>query len=298
MNIKKVFISFIFCVSLVMSVFADGSLFKFDDNIDDFVKKHKKMHAVNTKKLFGFEMNSVLGLPEGQIVCLSTKKNPTKTDVFLLSAGGAVFGVMQDKNGEREFLYDLDNNGTLDAKSSVPLLTVDILTNSKYTRKSSKNNVDACLNEFYKIFNGTENPYKSGKLRTQIRKMLTLAVNKNTKNRDIIYGIFMYYLLLQQHPYVDITNLVVIDKLYRERFSLKDTEDGHPLTTLHIIENLINRGDKKNAIYETERAVKNNPNFVPFQVYSWQLETNQAEKQKKYKKLKKEHPNHWIVKQI
>ena len=38
------------------------------------------------------------------------------------------------------------------------------------------------------------------------------------------------------------------------------------------------------------------PDFVPFKVYSWQLEKDKKVKGLKYKNLKNKYPNHWDCK--
>mgnify|MGYP000976641242 CR=1 FL=1 len=86
-----------------------------------------------------------------------------------------------------------------------------------------------------------------------------------------------------------------LKNLYAERFNEKQI---HPLIVLHIIETAINKGNKDEARQFTEKAVKDFPDFIPLHVYSWQLEQDQNLKEQKYSALKKNYPEHWIVKQI
>ena len=50
-------------------------------------------------------------------------------------------------------------------------------------KKSSKNNIDQYLEEFYKLFNGNENPYTSKKLNKLIDK--TMQASTDIKNRSL-----------------------------------------------------------------------------------------------------------------
>jgi hypothetical protein len=80
---------------------------------------------------------------------------------------------------------------------------------------------------------------------------------------------------------------------YNERFG-----NMHPLILLHIAESLLNSGNNELPVGIINNILSTNPNFVPAKVYSWQLEKDPTEKQRKYNDLKTNYKNHWIVKQI
>ncbi len=295
---KKVLITLIFCVNVGIAAYAESKIFTFNDNIDEYYNKQSFVYPVETIETFWYHKNTTLHFPEGTVTGVSPKKTAQKDDTLLLMTPDLkVIGVRQFQNGKYEFLYDLDDNGTLDIKVPKPIIPVDVFTRSLETKKSSKNNVKKYLDNFYNLFNGTKNPYKEKLMYNMVNDLKALAADTNTINRDVIYSLYMFYGLIQRHPYVDITNLIVVDSLYAKRFGISD-KDRHPLFRLHLIETLINLGEKNDAMKETQSALHDYPNYIPFQVYSWQLETDKTKKQMKYKKLKKEHPTHWIVKQI
>lgn len=82
---------------------------------------------------------------------------------------------------------------------------------------------------------------------------------------------------------------------YLDRFH---QEIAHPLLFLWIIEEYIPLGEKDKACSITEDAKDEYPDFIPFKVYSWQLEKDPEIKKEKYKELKKNYPKHWIIAQI
>ena len=152
------------------------------------------------------------------------------------------------------------------------------------------------MEEFYKLFNGNENPYTSKKLNKLIDKTMQASTDIKNENRDLIYGIFLYYGLQSiKNPFLDFANMNMVENTYKERFN----KGGHPLIDLWMIETLINVGaDKKDLESLLNHILNLYPDFIPFQVYSWQLEKDKKVKESKYKNLKNKYPKHWIVKQI
>ena len=87
----------------------------------------------------------------------------------------------------------------------------------------------------------------------------------------------------------------MVENTYKERFN----KGVHPLIYLWMIEALINVGANKKDLEPLLNDIVNSyPDFIPFQVYSWQLEKDKKVKESKYKNLKNKYPKHWIVKQI
>lgn len=74
----------------------------------------------------------------------------------------------------------------------------------------------------------------------------------------------------------------MVENTYKERFNKE-----HPLIYLWMIETLINVGaDKKDLVLLLNDVLNLYPDFIPFQVYSWQLEKDKKVKENKYKNLK------------
>ena len=220
----------------------------------------------------------------------------TKEDTKFLVSGNKLVGVTQYVNGKEICLYDMVGDGKIDIISPYPIVPAWVITDSEYNKKSSKNNIDKYLEEFYKLFNGNENPYTSKKLNKLIDKTMQASANIKNENRDIIYGIFLYYGLQSiKNPFLDFANMNMVENTYKERFN----KGVHPLIYLWMIETLINVGaDKKDLEPLLNDILNLYPDFIPFQVYSWQLEKDKKVKENKYKNLKNKYPKHWIVKQL
>ncbi len=291
---KKKILILVAMISLLNGLYADGKIFEIGDNISKYFKKHKPMYEVNEKAVFGVEGFKPIDMKDSWFSFLSTKKKNNRNDTFLIVSNKCLIGVMQTKDGHPEFLYDLDNDGILDVSLPKVIMPAYVLSASKYTKKTSNNNVKQYLDQLYDLFNGEKNPYKENRLRNLIEHLLELVKDTNTENRDVIYSIYFFYGMVSKNPYLDMTNLMVSDLMYRKRFN-----DGvHPIYDLHFLETLINMKKMDKALEVIKSLEKVHPDFVPIQVYSWQYEKNKKKKAQKYKELKKKYPKHWIVKQI
>jgi amino acid permease len=75
-----------------------------------------------------------------------------------------------------------------------------------------------------------------------------------------------------------------------------DTYNTAPAVILIFMgETLMGQNNKIVAAEHFKMSLKYYPESVPLLVYRWQLTDDAAEKEQLYKKLKKEHLNHWMV---
>lgn len=72
----------------------------------------------------------------------------------------------------------------------------------------------------------------------------------------------------------------------------------HPLIYLHTAETLINLNHSDEAKTYIDLLLGQDPDFIPAQAYAYRLEDDRAKAAERLTKLKAEHPNHWIVKQL
>ncbi|UTC65539.1 hypothetical protein E4O00_05400 [Treponema sp. OMZ 788] len=284
---RKYFISilFIFCV---FGIYSQNYSFEVEDDIAAFTKKNPPGYFIGRVQL--------IKMPDGFQEIIGYKEVVTKEDTKFLASENKLVGVTQYVNGKEIYLYDMNGDGKINISAPHPILPAWVITDSKYNKKSSKNNIDKYLEDFYKLFNGNENPYTSDKLNKLINKTMQASTDIKNENRDIIYGIFLYYGLQSiKNPLIDFTNLQIVLNTYLTRFN-KDL--AHPLIFLWMIETFINMGNSEQASELVDNIVDIYPDFIPFQVYFWQLEKDKKIKEQKYKNLKNKYSKHWIVKQI
>ncbi len=230
----------------------------------------------------------VLYEDENQPITMECVDPENESLVFLV-----MFGVPYAVVRDGFYFYDLTGNGLIDAYSANTLTPCWTLSLFDDTINPANDNCTAMMDEFMALFNGNENPYTSGALRAKVKELSLF--DPRIDNGDIRYALFLYYAYVQENTYLDEANLLVLDDLYRSRFAGRKS---HPLVTLHLLETMINRGDKTAAQLILTIGLQSAPDFVPFQVYDWQMEQNAAEKERKYQALKTEHPDHWIVVQL
>ncbi|AGT43563.1 hypothetical protein [Treponema pedis] len=283
---KRIFIKLILCF-VITALTAQNHYFNVGDVISG-IKKNPPKHTIKIAKIFD--------MPEGTLEVKSYKETPSEKDTNFLFAGGQLIGVSRYEKGQELFFLDMNGDGTIQIISHSPVIPLWVLSISNHTKKSEKNNVDKILNSFYDIFNGNDNPYESGKLNKLIKENFELAVNIDTENRDLIYGICLYYgYNSQKNHYLNYANVqnVLLEYLYR--FKL---ETAHPLIFLWALEENLGIKNKEYVIELLPTLIDTFPEFIPFKVYSWQLENDPKLKEQKYKELKKKYSKHWIVKQI
>ncbi len=230
----------------------------------------------------------VLYRDENQPITMECADPDVPGPVFLVMDGVPYAVYVYDR-----YYLDLNGNGLIDAYSANTLTPCWTLTMFDETIDPANDNCTAMMDEFMALFNGNENPYTSGALLNKVKELAVF--DPRIDNSDIRYALFLYYAYVQENTYLDEANLLVLDNLYRSRFAGRKS---HPLVTLHLLETMINRGDKTAAQLILTIGLMSAPDFVPFQVYDWQMEQNAAEKERKYQALKTEHPDHWIVVQL
>jgi len=254
-------------------------------------------------KYTSVEKNSIIlrsgqinALAESNIELLTPNDNLEFEDIILVKINKKNVGILEFVDGKEQYIFDFDNDGILDLEVPFPMVPIWIMTDSNEVKKDDNNNVEKYFNEIIELFNGTENPFGSGTISKVVDSIKWDIGDPRVTNRDVLYGIWLYYGIAQEFsPELDFKILDEIEKVYKNRFGLKDTPN---LILLHKIETLINQNNSAEAKKLIKIGEKQFPDCIPIKVYSWQLEDNKKTKEKKYKELKQNYPNHWIVKQI
>lgn len=254
-------------------------------------------------KYTSVEKNSIIlrsgqinALAESNIELLAPNENLEFEDIILVRINKKNVGILEFVDGKEQYIFDFDNDGILDLEVPFPMVPIWIMTDSNEVKKDDNNNVEKYFNEIIELFNGTENPFEAGTISKVVDSIKWDIGDPRVTNRDVLYGIWLYYGIAQEFsPELDFKILDEIEKAYKNRFGLKDTPN---LILLHKIETLINQNNSTEAKKLIKIGEKQFPDCIPIKVYSWQLEDNKKTKEKKYKELKQNYPNHWIVKQI
>ena len=282
-RVFKVFLVFFFALFINGIIFPQQILFKVNDNIIDYLKNNPPQYLTYGS----FFINS----PDGRIDFLKYKAETTDIDTKFLVQGSTVFGVMQCENNTTSLLYDITGDGIIDVIHDSLFLPFWVLSQSQYTNISASNNLMEFFDNGMRMFNDDASPYTLGvnnRYLSELFSNMDISIN----NRDLFYGMFQYYSFVR-YPALALLTISELGIRYERRFG-----NIHPLIYLHIAESLINMNLNEYAIVYINEILLIHPDFVPAKVYSWQLEENPAIKQRKYNELKRNHPNHWIVRQI
>ena len=279
--VYKSFLIFFFGLFINGIVFPQQILFEVNDNIIDYINDNPPQYRVQG----AFAINS----PDGRVDFLKYRAVTTEIDTKFLVQGSTVFGVMQSENNVTSFLYDINGDGIIDIIRDSFFLPFWVLTESQYTNISTNNNLLELFDNSLRMFNDDAGPSATGvNILSDFSSNMGISVN----NRDLFYGMLQYYLFARD-PDLALMIISELGKSYERRFG-----GMHPLIYLHIAESLINMNLNEYAIEYINELLLIQPDFVPAKVYSWQLEEDPAVKQRKYNELKRDHPNHWIVRQI
>ncbi|MGI5173244.1 hypothetical protein H0R92_06550 [Treponema sp. OMZ 840] len=270
----------------LLSIILSGALvyavsFEVGDTIDERYNREKPEFILHETEVMNFKLQ------------VRSKKTEIMTgDYVYLCIDGHNFGILVYDESEK-YIFDLDGDNVLDVEMQQLFIPIWVFEKSEqFIKDPSKNNIKEYLDLLLAAFNDNENPYSSGKLESLKRKLSIVDVRH--PNQDLQYALFMYYACLGISSDLDKATLAIFDRIYCKRFS----ERTHPLIVLHMLETYINMGNRADAEKLLETGIREYPSFIPFQVYSWQLERDAILKKQKYDSLKNTYPNHWIVKQI
>lgn len=247
----------------------------------------------NSVPLHSGQLNAI---PESNMKLLAPKENLEFEDIILVKINEENVGILEFINGSELYIFDFDKDGILDLEMPFPLMPIYIMTESENVKKDKNDNIKGYLDALILLFNGDENPFVTKSINKVVDQIKWDIGDPRVTNRDILYGIWLYYGVAQQFSSeLDFMILTEIEKTYTERFNQKVIPN---LLLLHEIETVINQGKPAEARKLIKKAEKLFPECIPIKVYSWQQEEDLKTKEKKYSELKEKYPTHWIVKQI
>lgn len=236
----------------------------------------------------------IINIEEGKVDFYKYKIETTDNDIkYLVILDKYIIGVLQNNNGNNEFIFDMNGDGILDTIFNKMVIPYWVVKENNISNISRHNNIQIWLDNAFTNFNSTENPYSSGNHIQLLKNILFEIENGNIENKDILYSIYFYYYMGNKYPWIALQTLLFIKDAYLNRF-----DKLHPIIYLFEIETYINlnRIEEAKAVLNTLLEIA--PEFVPGYVYRWQLENNPKKKREYYIFLKEKYPNHWITVQI
>lgn len=162
------------------------------------------------------------------------------------------------------------------------------LKNAK--RDSSDKTYQQIFNSFYECFESDEGP-DTPKMLINLKKMSKLMNDSNIHNGQLAY-LQVGYIKSLKNPK---NGLIWMKALKEEYFKVYNTS-LNPFILLYEGEALINAGLQSEAHKHFIEFQKSYPNSVTAMCYIYQTEQDDNLAQTWLSILKKEHPNHWIVK--
>lgn len=212
---------------------------------------------------------------------------------FMVWNKKVTFGVLQGEAPNAYFLYDTDGDNILDYKTTYFFLPPFIVESNSPNLDPKNQDIKKTLDVFYNTFQSDEGPYASKAFKDALTNDFAPFKNDTNKpNRDL------FFLLAQYMMHVKTPDLaIMVAKELRKRYSERYGET-HPVILLYMLESCINKKDKDAARGYCQELRKLVPEFIPALVYEADLEIDPIKAEDIRKQLKKEHPEHWIVKNL
>lgn len=257
---------------------------KIGDNIYDyFFANPIKYNSANYKLSNWYEGNV-------KFYSYTQGDDTTKPHIINSCQGKFLFGVLQGGSPNSYYLFDTDGDKILDYKTDEFLLPPWVIeVNSP--NKNSKNNIKPIMDLLYESFNSDLGP-SNPKMIAAIQSFTQYEADTSMANRDLVY-LLKFYIDNSGNADLALKTIERLKELYNQRF---DAEHG--LIFLFYGETYLDLGNKNEAKQIFEKILKIDSSYVPALVYDYKLETDKKSSKGKLKILKKEYPNHWLIKKL
>ncbi|MBN2060126.1 MAG: hypothetical protein JW882_06880 [Deltaproteobacteria bacterium] len=215
-----------------------------------------------------------------------------KSPVFVYANNNYLLGVIQGSPPNAYCLIDTDGDGILDLKSENIFLPYWIISdNSK--KKTNNDNISFIMDLTYESFQSDDGPMVNPKINKSFDELLKFKDDVNLENRDLAYLLLFYQTYSQEMPSLCLKYIELLTKNYFVRFN-----KIHPILLLYKAETLMQLKNGEASIEVLNELRKIDPTFIPAKVYEYQFEPDPNKAKILLEKLKKDYPNHWIVKQL
>lgn len=275
-----------FALPLYFPVYAKNANLKLGDNVLEYLKKNKPISQKYGPKISHWH--------EGQLEFLSYEKNAKSfKKPVIVQANNIPFAVLQKGSKDAYFLIDSNGDQTLDLKSNNIILPYWIVQSHSKNKKAA-NNIKTILDLLYNSFQSNKGPYfDKTYMPKAVAHLKSFETATQKPHRDLAYLIYFYNIYNQKLPSVSLQAITLLEQQYQQRFGTI-----HPLILLYKAETYINLGTINHANEYIKKLRSFDPTCIPAKAYEYRLEKNNFQKDELYKNLKKNHPNHWIVKQL
>jgi len=262
------------------------NLLKEGDSLQNFVKNNLVKFRVPDDKIVSDWKEGIATLYTFSKVWDDTKPILVFVNEFY------PIGVLQGTSPHAYYIFDIDGDGILDKKTDSFILPYWVVYgNSK--NKTKNDNLSKIMDLFYDSFQSDIGPYNNKKMIEAFNIMNQYKEDIDKENRDLIYLLFFYTKYSVDLPSQSLKLLDLFAREFQSRFN-----KIHPLIILFTAETLINLGKTDEAKLRIIELRKIDPQFIPAKAYEYKFETDKTRALELLNDLKKNHPNHWIVKQL
>ncbi len=280
-------ILFVWAVTILpSSSTSQTGLLKIGDSIPSYMKRNLVR--------FSIPMGDISNWPEGQHISAFTYQRGVDSSMpsFLVSRG-IPFGVLQGIPPHAYYLFDTDGDGALDYKSEEAILPIWLVSYTSKVRDSSSTEFKSVLDTFFSAFQSDSGLILNSTTKPAFDALSSSAKDTTLANRDLFY-MFSYYFEFTEK---DASQALVAMKALEHKYELR-FHSSHPVIALYLLETSLQLEDPNAAREYLSDLLKEAPSFIPGKYYSYVLEVDQRLKQSKAEQLKKQYPNHWIIKHL
>lgn len=270
-------------ICLLSQIVFGAELLKEGDNLAEYLQENLVKYRVDLQPLSDW--------PEGKAAAYlyDTAMDGT-TPVIIVVDDKYVIGVLQGLSPNAYYLFDSDGDGILDLRTDFGFLPFWVVLMTS-TNRSQNDNISEIMDVLYQGYQSNEGPMRNTIIAAQA--MEKFKNDPEAENRDLIYLLYFYLTHNQEIPAQSLEAIRLLDVSMRVRFN-----EIHPLIILYELETCLNMGQLDNA-RELLTALRNlDPAFIPGKVYEYQLETDEEKAKALLAELKKDHGDHWIVRQL
>ncbi|MDA3812031.1 MAG: hypothetical protein PF518_17065 [Spirochaetaceae bacterium] len=283
--LKKYLISIM--ILFISSIVFSQEQLNLGDNILEYIKQNPpKFKTIGSQE---FQID------EGRIDYYKYKDVTDHSDLKILVINDKhVIGALQFIKGKDRLYFDITGDGILDSEIDFMIVPYWVIAETSFGNiDRNENNLLSILDQAFEQYNSNENPFESGSHLKLVNEIVKAIADSDYPNRDLYYALFSYYLFGKNYPWEAVQAMDYLSRNYYDRFN-----NFHPLFYLHSTESLIDAGYTEEAKKLAYDLADLRPDFIPGQVYLYQLEGNPEKKQQMLNDLKKKYPDHWIIKNL
>jgi len=280
-------VSLIFAIAPVMEAVAQSPSQRLEkgDSLLEYLKDHSNLHIHGTFRVSPWK--------EGAVGIYTDSPDSAKDRVkIVLSLGRYPLAVIRDDVEEPYFLIDTNGDGVLNARRKELFIPFWVVFENT-SNKTDDEQIVLTMELIYRTYQSDQGPRNHEDMKRAFGVINSYALDEEKENRDLFYMLMFHLLNSRKEPETCLLSMTVLRNQCQERLG-----KVHLLTFLFLAENLIELERPYEALQYVERLLEQDPDFVPALVYRYQLEQDSAKAAEMLARLKREHGDHWVVKQL